>query len=237
MSVRFTVLVLACAAAWFGAARLLPWSPKASPERHFEEPKVFAEKDHGVVPEGTILKHRFTLAPAGSTATVVESVRSSCGCRADVGERTVIDQPLVLDVVCDTRMLEGDVSRDLVVVTAAPGPRQLLFRIRTHVVPEFILSTYVVDLGQSRAEATVERVIELQVNADPSVRPLSAHSTDPLVAATLRPVDYSGARRFELVITRAPVDGPRIHRGKIVIRTSSGAKPEVRVPVRGEIES
>lgn len=192
--------------------------------------------DFGAVPQGQVLRHRFVLANRGRGILRFGKIEAACGCtwtelpatQLRPGEETTLDIAVVTDV--DT----GPVQRYISVETSDVQQRTLVLTVSAIIEPEFRLSEKVLDFGQSAAKDEPSRLVEIQRMRGGS-RVVAAASTDPGVSVRLLPSVRPDRFRL-LAVRRAPgKDGH--HWGNVIVETTSPAKPQLRIPVRGTVVS
>ena len=176
------------------------------------------------------------------TSHVVNVVKALVGCGASVEPSLFRLRPgEVVDVkaVFNSTSLPEKQLAELIIQlqTDEPGAATLRFAAQAIVTSEFQTSVRYLDLGAVPQSEQVMRQFAVAVGPDVIARPVDVRSTDPLVQVELTALPTSTSMAYEVTVTRALGAPVGAHFGNVVIRTSSIAMPEIRIPLEGVVTS
>jgi uncharacterized protein DUF1573 len=182
---------------------------------------------------GEGLEHTFRVRNTGQSTLTIESLAADCGSEATIS-RSVLGagEDATIKVKYWTRNLAEGVSPMAVRFrTNDPSRRQVSLRSLVSVRSEFELSVQAIDIGLTRQGASETRQMRVLLK-NPSQRVLHVTSSDPVLDARLTPI----AADVQMITLSVRSDAsPGSHFGAVILTTSSGLTPELRVPVRGRI--
>lgn len=105
---------------------------------------------------------------------------------------------------------------------------ELRFTVRAIVVSEWSLSDYALLFDPHEPEV---KTLTITMRPEHPVQILSVRSTDPGVVAEIDRSSVRPGRQYTVTVS-STASGKSSHFGNIVLATSSGITPELRVPVR-----
>jgi hypothetical protein len=190
--------------------------------------------DASRIAQGTIVAHTFPFRNGGKRELRIVGVSPGCSCASAVWTRSVPpggSGEIVAQLF--TSNLEGRVTRTFAVESNDRWNSPVLLSIAADVVPQFTVVPRLVDFGTQPAGNTPGRTVFITREFGDSEL-LGARSSDSSVTVTLTVLGGDRSRAQIDVMQRADAP-PGTHFGNVVVRTSSGTKPELRIPIRGSV--
>ena len=190
-------------------------------------------RDFGKVMRGETIKHVFSFINKGSTTLEILGLEPSCGCQAALPSAKQIKagQSGQIEVSVDTAGLIGAIDKSVNILTNDPRRRSVSLSIRADVQPEISVSSPSIFFENVPIGKEVTREVTITVQAERSIKILSAESTDESVIAKLEPVPDTEGKKIKLVATQKG-DGKIGYRsGTIIVKTTSYLTPELSIYV------
>ena len=189
------------------------------------------------VKRGEKVEHQFLLRNAGRRSLTVERIDSDCSCTASMVDQSTIEPgatAYLKAIVDTTSFMDGRFSRGMSVVTNDPTRSEVLLQVQGSVTSEILFAQSYVDFGVLEAGklSGKEKEIGIEIVAEDAIEILDVKSTSASVAVSLRRVDD---RNFVLLASPRPARRPDWISGAVIVRTSSSALPEVKLPIQGFI--
>jgi hypothetical protein len=166
---------------------------------------VEAEKDGGVVEQGTVVQYRFTLHNRGQADLVIRQVKPSCGCSVAKWERLVKPGAAsVIEAEMHTEHFRGAISKHLTVISNDLDHPQVDLIISARVEPVvWIKPGPAAEI--SVADRPVTEKFVLERNGGRPMKVLQVSPAMPFVTAEATPLPGDG--RFQVKVTVSP-DAP-----------------------------
>jgi len=223
------------------AVNAAPPAPAATIITPANAPKIkftSVKWNFGKVSEGPEVKKLFRFTNLGKSPLRIERVQPSCGCTgAEAEGRNEIPpgEMGAIRVTYNTKDRPGHAIKTVTVVTNDPMNQNVVLTFEVDVVRDIEImpaqaSFYGVKKGQSR-----DLQVKVLGKENIPFGVLSARSSNGTVAVTMAAL-REGARRGATIGVSLPGDKPiGTINDEIILATSSKNKPEVRIPVIGEI--
>jgi hypothetical protein len=192
--------------------------------------------DFGKVSEGAALKHVFKFANKGNETLEIIRVDASCGCTSVLlSEKTIAPgKSGDIEVVVATKGLPAsELSKTVSVMSNDPRQRVAVLTLTAVVELEFVISESSIYFGNVPRGHEVIKEILVTIPPNKPFTLLEASSTDASVTVKLEPVAGSNGKQFKVIALQKADAAEGFHNGAIVIKTTSSAKPELQIPVRG----
>jgi hypothetical protein len=140
-------------------------------------------------------------------------------------------------VKVNTSGLSGSVTKYVAVTSNDPRQPEVTLQVTAVVQPEFGLSEPGIFFGGVPRGREATKELTITIAPERSIRLLHAESSDQNVKVRLEPVPGSNDKRVRLVVVQKPDAPEGYHFGTIIIKTTSTLTPELRIPVRGLVNS
>jgi hypothetical protein len=195
------------------------------------------------VTDGEVVSLVFTFTNKGDAQLEILAVEPACGCTSALpvpnkvapGQSGKIEIKITTEgLAAGSRTVAETVSMNKTVTVRSNDTRQpqVVLTINGTVAPEIVISDRDVYLGSSpRGKEAVKDVI-LEIAPDRPVEIVRATSTDDNVTVSLEPVAGANGKKVRLVLTQKATAGEGVHRGTILIKTTSQLKPELKITFR-----
>lgn len=216
-------------------------APAATLVNPAKAPKILfnhTKWDFGKVEEGPEVKHLYRFTNSGKGPLKIERVQPSCGCTgAEAEGRTEIPagETGAIRVTYNTNGRPGHTIKTVTVITNDPNNQNVVLTFEVDVVRDIdIQPGQVYYYGVKKGESKVQQV---KILAKPGalLKVLEAKSVNGSVSITLAPLKEEGREGASLDVT-LPADRPIGDiDDEIVCKTDSVKKPEIRIPVKGEV--
>lgn len=131
----------------------------------------------------------------------------------------------------DTSGRVGPLDMEAEIVISHPKATRITLQTKATVVSEFVVSERSLFMGiVSRGD---KRSKEIFISAHPlrPVRLVSASSTNASFGIKLVSVFDSHGKTWKIIASIVPDAAVGYHHGEILVRTSSGLKPMIRIPI------
>lgn len=231
-------LLVICALLTAGLLPLI--AQQKGPSIEFES----TTRDVSKVSDGEVIHQVFKFTNKGDATLEILSVTASCGCTSAVpspnkiapGQSGQIEVKIVTEgLAAQIRTMADTVGLSKTVTVTSNDPKQpsVVLTITGKITPEFALSDPSIYFGSNPRGREVTKELLVDITPDKPLMLLGAASTDENVTVKLEPVPGSDGKKFKVIAVQKASAGEGIHFGNIVIKTSSQAKPELRITVRG----
>ncbi|PTX91724.1 DUF1573 domain-containing protein [Opitutus sp. ER46] len=222
------VLALVLLAGAAGAA------PGAKPESTAVPAVMLPERAHdfGRVPQGTVLRHGFTLRNEGGRTLRVIDLLSSCGCTTtpDWPRELAPGASGVISVALDTTQFAGPITKTITVVTDDPRQPRIGLELKADIwTPLSLSQPTLLFPALSSPDATMTRSITLRREVEGTLAVTKLQSSNPRFAAAAR--EISPGKEYELTVTLVPPLAEGTHTGRITLETGLAELPTLQVPV------
>jgi hypothetical protein len=142
-----------------------------------------------------------------------------------------------IEVKVNTGGLSGSLTKYIGVTSNDPRQPEITLQVTAVVQPEFRLSEPGIFFGGVPRGREVTKELTIAIAPERRIKILHAESTDRNVMVRLVPVPGSNEKRVRLVVIQKPDSPEGYHFGTIVVKTTSALTPELRIPVRGLVNS
>lgn len=185
----------------------------------------------GPVVEGTIIQYRFPFVTSGQGCRATVNAQAPCGAAAQVqwGEESGTPTHGTVEVSVETTGLSGTFVRRFIVQSDRNRSRPLTLQLNVDVVPEFLFSARVIDVGEPARPA---RTVSVDVAPSSDAHFIAVRSTVTGATVNWAMPDLAAGRSLRITAARDPSGGGLGVGGNVVILTSSRWTPEIRIPVR-----
>lgn len=205
-----------------------------------EGPKLIADESaysFGDVFQGEKVEKVFLFRNGGNAPLLIERVKSSCGCTAALVSSSELAPGASgeLRAIFDSARFSGDVQKSVYLYSNDPARPMMQFTLSGSIRQEMTLTPPLVDLGEMKAGSSREVSVVIanqgketivlhgvEVQAPDLTVELSATTILPGATVQLRLKSLPGAERKRL-------------NGYLLVKTSSGRVPELRVPIYGSV--
>ena len=200
---------------------------------------TYVEHDFGPVPARSVLMHRFVVQNNSTVSIELVAVRSNCNCStADGIAGTVLAPGAQCDIPVTLRATEDEERQiaDIILTYRVDGrpSEQVAFRVAASPQPDYRTSPpgRFVDFGRLDGSSSPVRKYELQHALDPTVRIVSASSTDSRIAVKMT----DEGRAIEIAPTRLPGDCGGSLSALVVCKTTSLHQPTFAIFIQADYE-
>ncbi len=131
----------------------------------------------------------------------------------------------------------GALSKYVTVTTNDPRQPRLNLTVTAVVRPEFDLSERSIWFGSGPGGKEIVKEILITLPLDKPARIESVTTNDQNVTVRLEPVADSGGKKVKLIAVQKADAKSGYHFGVITVKTTSATTPELKIPVRGQINA
>ncbi|HKJ04122.1 MAG TPA: DUF1573 domain-containing protein [Geopsychrobacteraceae bacterium] len=203
-------------------------------------PQVVAEVleyDFGEVVQGDKVDYTFRFRNAGDELLMIGSVHSSCGCTAallsskqiapgDMGE---------IKTTFDSNNFRNSIHKTITIETNDPDNATVRFQLKGVVKEELILNPTRLSFGKLAPGQQVEQLVGITNSSKETVTLQEPRVTNQNLQATLGSASLAPGEKTELKVTaRVPEDAERLS-GYVMIGTSYGKVPNLRLSVSASV--
>jgi hypothetical protein len=217
------------------AAPTATLSPAQPPKIEFSQTKF----DFGTVDEGPDIVHVFHFHNSGKGRLVISSVGTSCGCTAAVEAKKEIPAggDSVITATYHTQGRIGHATKVITVNSNDPVNPAFHLQLDMTVVREVDVQpsqVYFYNLQRGSDQAAEVRILG---KPDSHLKILSAHVVGGKVAVSVKPLEDAPNHRYggtlEVTVPKTMPIGK--FTDEIDVKTDNGKKPDVVIPVQGEV--
>ena len=193
------------------------------------------QHDFGRVEQGTRVHHVFRFANQGEQDLSINDLRSGCGCAAAVPGKKVVPPGSegAIEVDLDTEQAFGPQRRTVTVYANDPEALFTMLVLTGEVALDVAADPAQLYVGQLHAGERFWR--EVTVLVGDGVEVLAVESGGPRLGVVSNALDDGRhGRRIQVSVASDAAPGPLEE--TVLVRTSSGRRPVLRIPVVGRVE-
>lgn len=191
-----------------------------------------ASLDVGTVVQGVVVRRSFVIRSAGAAPLDVRRAQAECHCTSVMPVGSPVAPGSFAEVVLEfdsAAELPGSFDRGVVLSTNDPGRGSVRLSVKGTVEPELKFSAAALDFGANAAGSPpIEIDVEVLHGHDVQVEDATVRN-----ASVTASVGLARPGVYRLRVVPVPSGVPHFSNGAVVLRTSSKAMPQIRLPVRG----
>lgn len=193
--------------------------------------------DFGTVREGTRVEHNFPFSNRGQAPLEIKKVQAACGCTAAVPQSSIVQPGSSSELYAsfDTTGFEGPKVKTIRVYTNDPNHPTALITMRGTVQTDVSVDPPRVFFGDVRRGT--KQTAEVFVLGENGVSIELTQAGNPNLAAAASDAVKNGKKGKKLQITLLDTAPVGVFRDSVALKTSSGSRPTVLIPVTARIES
>jgi hypothetical protein len=203
-------------------------------------PQVTAEVkeyDFGEIVQGDKVDYTFRFRNTGDELLIIDSVHSSCGCTAALLSSTRIapGDAGEIKTTFDSSNFRNAIHKTITMVSNDPEQATLRFQITGQVKEELVMQPARIGLGQLAPGEQVEERVAVINSSRQAITLEAPKSTNPSIQASLDRTTLAPGEQAVLKVTaQVPTEAKRLS-GYVMIGTSYGKVPNLRLPVSASV--
>jgi len=205
-----------------------------------EGPKLIADEsayNFGDVFQGEKVEKVFLFRNGGNAPLLIERVKSSCGCTAALVSSSELAPGASgeLRAIFDSARFSGDVQKSIYLYSNDPARPMVQFILSGSIRQEMTLTPPLVDLGEMKAGSSKEVRVMIANQGKEKIVLHGVEVQAPDLTAELSETTILPGATVQLRLKSFPGGERKRLNGYLLIKTSSGRVPELRVPVYGSV--